>query len=74
MMAVVEAPRELIEGVAELQFSPKANARLQELMDRNTEGALTQSERDALEAMVELSETMSLLRAQALRVLGRSPK
>jgi len=40
-------------------------------MDRNTEGQLSVSEREELEALVELSETISLLRVQALHVLGR---
>jgi hypothetical protein len=72
-MPIVEAPVELVEDVAALQFSPKADALLQQLMDRNTEGRLTASEREELEALVELSEQMALLRAQALRVLGRKP-
>lgn len=41
-------------------------------MDRNTEGQLSEVEREELEALVELSETISLLRMQALRVLGRT--
>jgi len=41
-------------------------------MDRNTEGLLSASEREELEALVELSETIALLRIQALRVLGRT--
>jgi hypothetical protein len=43
-------------------------------MDRNTEGALTPEERQDLEVLVELSETHSLVRAQALRLLGRTPE
>ena len=41
-------------------------------MDRNMEGQLSEAEREELEALVELSETISLLRVQALRVLGRT--
>ena len=41
-------------------------------MDRNTEGELSATERDELEALVELSETIALLRGEALKVLGRS--
>ncbi len=59
--------------MAGLHFPPRANARLQRLMDRNGEGNLTEQEREELESWVELSEEMSLLRAQALRVLGRKP-
>lgn len=73
MAAVIEAPQQLIETVADIRFPPKADARLQQLMARNTEGQLTAPERDELEALAELSETMALVRAQALRLLGRSP-
>jgi hypothetical protein len=73
MSAVVEAPRDLVESLADMRFPPKADARLQQLMDRNTEGRLTPGERDELEALVELSETMALFRARAMRLLGRSP-
>ena len=73
MSAVVEAPRDLVESLAEMRFPPKADARLQWLMDRSTEGQLTPPERDELEALAELSETMALFRAEALRLLGRRP-
>jgi len=73
MSAVVEAPRNLVESIAELRFPAKADLWLQRLMDRNTNGQLTVSEREELESMVELSESIALVRAQALRVLGRSP-
>ncbi len=73
MSAVIAAPLELVEAVAELRFPLRADARLQELMDRNTEGTLSAKEQEDLAALAELSETLSLLRAQALHVLGRSP-
>lgn len=73
MSAVVEAPREMVETVAALRLSAKADRRLQELMDRNTDGALTVQEREDLEALVELSETLALFRAEALQLLGRGP-
>jgi hypothetical protein len=43
-------------------------------MDRNSAGALTTDERQELEALAELSETISLVRADALQVLGRHPE
>jgi hypothetical protein len=43
-------------------------------MDRNNEGLLTETEHAELEALVELSERLSLVRAGALHLLGRSPK
>lgn len=65
--------REMIESVADLRLPPKANQRLQSLMDRNAEGALSPEELEDLAMLAELSETISLLRARALRMLGRKP-
>jgi len=73
MSATVEAPVDLVESVAHLRLPPKEDARLQELMDANTNGTLTESEREQLESLVEWSESLSLLRARALRLLGEQP-
>ena len=73
MSAVVEAPLEMVEAVAALRLPPRGDRRLQFLMDRNTNGELTSEQREELEALVELSETIALVRAQALRLLGRKP-
>jgi hypothetical protein len=73
MSAEVPAPRDLIESVAGMRFPAKTDERLTWLMDRNNDGLLTPTERDELESLVELSESMSLIRAQALKALGRSP-
>ena len=73
MSAVVQAPLELMETVAALGLPAKANGRLQELMDRNNNGTLRPEEIVDLEALVELSETLSLVRAKALHLLGRKP-
>ena len=43
-------------------------------MDSNNEGLLQESERDELEALVELSEQLSLVRGEALQILGRQPQ
>lgn len=74
MGATVSGPVEWIEFVSDLRLPPRANERLQHLMDRNTEGLLTESERAELDTLVELSEQLSLVRAQALRLLGRKPQ
>jgi hypothetical protein len=42
-------------------------------MDRNNEGLLQPSEKDELAALAALSEEISLLRAEALHLLGRHP-
>ncbi len=73
MSAVVQAPVELMEAVAALRLPPRADARLQELMDRNTDGKLGPDEKADLEALVELSQAISLVRARALHLLGRKP-
>lgn len=70
--ATIEAPLELVTSIADLQFPRKIDIHLQTLMDRNTKGRLSESERAELEALVELSETISLFRVQALRALGRT--
>lgn len=73
MSATVEAPRELMEELANLRFPATSNERLQELMDLNNEGRLSPDQRRDLAAYAELSEQMALLRAQALKALGRQP-
>ena len=73
MTAMIPAPLELMEAVAALRLPAKADQRLQALMDRNTNGTLTEEERQDLEALVEWSETISLVRAKALHLLGRKP-
>jgi hypothetical protein len=72
MPSLVQAPREMVETVADLRLPPRAERRLQALMDRNTDGRLTPEQREELEDLVELSQTISLVRAQALHALGRS--
>jgi hypothetical protein len=73
MMSMIQAPVDLVEAVAALHLPPKADGRLQELMDRNTNGLLTEAERSELESLVELSERISMVRARALHLLGRKP-
>jgi hypothetical protein len=73
MTTVVEAPIKMVEAVAALRLPARADQRLQILMDRNSEGSLGPEEKEELETWVELSETISLMRAEALSVLGRKP-
>src|SRR5438067_2429569 len=60
-MATIAAPVEFVETLASLRFPEKSDALLQDLMDRNTEGKLSAGERKELEALVELSERLSIL-------------
>jgi hypothetical protein len=71
--STIAAPVDWVEAVGNLHFPPKADRRLQDLMDRNNEGLLDESEREELEALVELSERFSLLRGEALQILGKQP-
>ncbi len=73
MPATVEAPVEFVESLRDLRLPPLADARLQTLMDRNTEGELSPAERDELASLVEWSERLSLVRAVAFRLLRQQP-
>jgi hypothetical protein len=73
MSTVIQAPLEMVETVAALRFPPRSDKRLQILMDRNTNGILTPEEKEELDALVELSETIALVRSQALHLLRRNP-
>lgn len=73
MNATIAAPVDWVEAVGKLHLPSKADHRLQELMDRNNEGELRESEREELEALVELSEQLALVRGEALQILGRQP-
>lgn len=73
MGSVIAAPVDWIESVGSLRLPAKADLRLQDLMDRNSEGQLSQTEREELEALAELSERLSLVRAKALQILGKRP-
>ncbi len=74
MNSDVVAPQEWIESLGNLRFPAKADGRLRELMDRNNEGRLSPGECAELEALAELSEELSLVRARAMQILGRQPE
>ena len=70
MSLVMDAPVDWIKSVGSLRFPPKADHRLRNLIDRNNEGLLGPGEREELEALAELSEELSLVRAKALQILA----
>jgi hypothetical protein len=72
-MSAIQTPVEFVEAIADLRLPPEEDRRLQELMDRNTNGLLTEAERADLAALVEWSEQIALVRARALQLLGRRP-
>lgn len=69
----VDAPTEWVESVSELKLPEWADQRLQTLMDVINDGQLTAEERSELESLVDWSERISLIRAEALLLLGRAP-
>ena len=73
MEAVISAPKSWVASVGRLSLPKKTAKRLQTLMDRNNDGELTALEKRELAALVEWSENVSLIRAQALQLLGRQP-
>lgn len=73
MSSTIDAPLDWVQAVGNLRLPPKADQRIQDLMDRNNEGLLSETERADLESLVELSERVSLVRAEALHLLGRKP-
>ena len=74
MSSAIPAPLDWVESVSSLKLPARADRRLQELMDLNTDGQLNRSERAELETLVELSESLSLVRAEAFHLLGRQPE
>ena len=73
VVTTIDAPLQWVETVASLKLPDQADRQLQYLMDRNNEGKLTEQERADLAALAELSERLSLVRAEALYLLGRKP-
>ena len=73
MSTTIDAPVEWVETVGKLRLPSKTDRRMQQLMDRNNEGKLTAAEREELESLVELRESLSLVRAESLVLLGRKP-
>ena len=72
MPAVIEAPVDLVEAVADLHFPPKTDQLLQSLMDRNNDGTLTPAERRPRSAG-RVKPDDGAVRARALKLLGKSP-
>jgi hypothetical protein len=72
--STIAAPVDWVEAVGNLHFPSKTDHRLQQLMDRNNEGLLRESEKEELEALVELSEQLSFVRGEALQILGKLPQ
>ena len=73
MIATIAAPETWIRAVGDLRLPPETDSHLQKLMERNNDGLLQPSEKEELAALAAWSEEVSLLRAEALQLLGESP-
>lgn len=69
MGVLITVPREALESLETFRFPPQLDRRLQDLMDRNNQGLLTDEKREELTGLVELSERMALHRAAVHRLL-----
>ena len=73
MTATIPVPASWIQSIGDFRLPPQTDCHLQSLMDRNNEGLLQPSGKDELAALAALSEEISLLRAEALHLLGKRP-
>jgi hypothetical protein len=73
MPATISVPATWIESIGEFRLPPQTDRHLQKLMDRNNEGLLQPAEKDELAALAALSEEISIVRAEAIHLLGRRP-
>jgi hypothetical protein len=51
MSTTIDAPVEWVETIGRLRLPLKTDDRLQQLMDRNNEGSLTDAEREEMESL-----------------------
>lgn len=73
MTATIPVPASWVESIGAFRLPVQTDLHLQSLMERNNDGLLQPSEKDELAALAALSEEISLLRAEALHLLGRQP-
>jgi hypothetical protein len=74
MPMTIAAPESWVSSVGDLTLPEWADRRLEALMDSNNEGALTAAEKEEMVSLIEWSESISLLRAEALQLLGKRPE
>lgn len=73
MPATIPVPASWVESISAFRLPPETDRHLQSLMDRNNDGLLQTSEKQELSALAAQSEEISLLRAEALLLLGKHP-
>lgn len=73
MTATIPAPASWIQSIGDFRLPAQTDKHLQSLMDRNNEGLLQPAEKEELAALAALGEELSIMRAQALQLLGTRP-
>ncbi len=71
-MSAIPAPAIWVELVSRLNLPRQTYLRLQHLRDRESEGLLTEVEREELAALTEFSELLVRIRDQARQLLDRT--
>ena len=61
---------EVARWLSDFRASPQFEARLEDFAERNTEGRLSDEERDEYSALVELGDIFSILRLRARKFLA----
>lgn len=61
---------EVARWLSEFQASPQLEARLEDFAERNTEGQLSDDEREEYSALMELGDIFSALRLRARKFLA----
>jgi hypothetical protein len=61
------------ESINQLTLPPQVDCRLRELLLRQSEGKLSESERHELDLLIEAKETLALVRAKATTLLNSAP-
>lgn len=69
MGQTIEIPVEFLEEVAELRFPSSVQDQMAKLMDKNNEGLLSKDEQKKLQALVDLSELVSITKGRARLLL-----
>lgn len=72
-LARIETPEQLMEAIADFHLPRSTDEHMQRLMDRNNDGELSIEETEELAALADLGTAISLLKAHAMRFLGRKP-
>lgn len=69
---LIEIPAGFLEEMAAFQFPPSIQEQIAKLMDKNTEDQLSKDEHKELRALVDLSESVSIMKGRAKLLLHQT--